>query len=243
MQAPSKKQNNRQRGFTLIELLVSIFVLSVALSLISAIFLSSFVAQRKVITIENTNSNARALMETLSREVRASRICGNTRRQFSNGYCLNPFNNTGPNELDNRLDIIRNSDNKWISYCVMEYPAGSTRYTVTRVEQTAGSFALDPCNSGTAGLNYLTSSGVQVIRQVGMTGLGRRSGFMTLGVGLATPAAAGYCRDSNGMPVIDVCQPRTTIVLEVESLTQRNNSELTNIKEQTTISQRLIDVP
>ena len=235
------KIQRKARGFTLIEVIVSASLMADAMTTIAVTFLSSFVGQRKVISFEQTNSNARIIMDQLSREIRASRICGNT---GSVRDCKDPANNTPINDVSFRLDIVRNVDRVPISYCIFEYPPGAGIFAAMGRRINNDGFLLDPCDPTDPNVQILNSPEVAVIATTTPFGFRQKSGFITRGVGqnpnLLTP---GDPCENSGTPEIDICQPRTTILLFIQSLTHKDDREKVEVQTQTTISQRFVDIP
>lgn len=231
----------RNKGFTLIEVVVSVTLMAVALSMIGVIFLSSFVAQRKMIAFEQTMSNARVLLDTLSREIRTSKICGNTGGVRT---CEDVSNNTLPGDISTRLDIIRNSDGRAISYCIFENPPGAGTFAALGRAENDELFSVNPCGTGASfpGVEILHSPEVAVLATTTPSGAHKLSGFITEGVG-QTPYLTGDCVNLTGTPKLDTCQPRVTVMLHMQSLTQKSTKEKVEAQFQTTISQRMIDIP
>lgn len=236
-----KIQDSRSAGFTLIEVVVAASLMAVALTMIATIFLSAFVGQRKVIAYEQTNSNGRILMDQLSREIRASQICGDTSRPGADGSCTNPANNTPPNDLSYRLDLIRNTDVIPVSYCIFPYPPGAGIFAALGRRTNTTNFSEDPCNPLDPAVQIVNSPEVAILATTTNTNAHRLSGFITEGIG-QNPPSSGPCRNT-GSPLLDICQPRTTLLLRVQSLTQKEAKEKVDAQLQTTISQRLIDIP
>lgn len=240
------RRNSRRAsgGFTLVEMVVAISLMSAAMVFVSVIFLNSFIGQRKIIASEQANSNARILMDTLSREIRVSTICGNTGGVRA---CKDPNNNTPtpPStdlEPDQRLDIIRASDGVRISYCAIgrvtppppPYDELPHLFTLKRLVNDQW-FSFDPCRYDELNSVPLNSNQVAILRDdPDNRGI---SGFITKGVGQWD--AGGGCSGD----IYDRCQPRVTIVLYVQSLTQKEVKERSEVKAQTTLTQRLIDIP
>lgn len=235
-----KKSNETRRGFTLIEVIVSTALMAVAMTIVSVTFLSSFVGQRKAIAFEHANSNARLIMDQMTREIRASRICGNTGGVRG---CKDPANNTPPNDLSFRLDIIRNIDRTPISYCIFEDPPGAGIYASLGRRINNDDFLLNPCDLTDPNVQTLNSHEVAVLATTTPAGIQRLSGFITKGVGQIPPTDPGDPCYNGPTPEIDICQPRTTLLLYIQSLTQKTASEETEVRLQTTLSQRFVDIP
>ncbi|MDO8557932.1 MAG: type II secretion system protein [bacterium] len=216
-----------QKGFTMIETLVGATLMIVVLTLISVVFLDSIVSQRKVIAFEQASSNARIIMDTLSREIRASTICGNT---GGVRFCTDNGNNSPADTYSKELDIIRSSDNKPISYCIKEYPV-AIPFPFANLHRLVNDidFTQDPCDD--------TNPNVQILNGQEVALLTDDSGFLIRGVG--QPPLGSACPGT----AFDLCQPRATIVLHVQSITQKDFKERQDVRVQTTISQRYIDVP
>lgn len=229
MQSFSKLKTDA--GFTMIEVLVASALMAIAMSLTAVIFLGSFTGQRKVIAAEQAYQNARILIDTLSREIRTSTICGDT---GGIRECADPANNTPTIPASSRsriLDIIRNLDGVHVSYCfkdIIPTPPDPNYYEIWRLVQAGGGFGGNPC---TDPASQLLQSPEVVLLIIG-------SGFITRGVG-QTGGAGSLCPGV----VYDLCQPRVTIMLKAQSITQKVGQEKSEVSVQTTISQRLFDVP
>lgn len=232
-----------QKGFTVIEMIVAASLLVTTMTLVVAIFLNSITGQRKIISFEQASSNARFLMDIVSREIRVSTICGDTAGVRP---CAHANNNTpsiqpGITLADIRLDIIKNeaAGNTPITYCLWRSSPLDDQQLELRRLVNDSDFTLNPCQDiPPAGTQVLNSPEVALL---GFTGGFMTSGFVTQGVG-QSPPGSGACRPATASPQLDICQPRTTIILWVQSVTQKNAVERSDVRIQTTLSQRLIDV-
>lgn len=69
-----KKSARGSAAFTLIELLVAMAVFSIIILAIGGIFTSALKSQRKVLAIQNSQENARFILEYMTKEIRMSEI-------------------------------------------------------------------------------------------------------------------------------------------------------------------------
>src|SRR3989338_7999796 len=164
----------REIGFTVIEMIVSAALLVVAMTLVVAIFLNSITGQRKIISFEQVSSNARFLMDAVSREIRTATICGDT---AGIRPCTHSSNNTPPVQAgvtlpDIRLDIIKSEAgaNTPVSYCVWRTsPLDDKQLELRRLVNDAD-FTLNPCQD-------IPPAGTQTLNSPEVALLGYTGGF------------------------------------------------------------------
>ena len=228
----------KARGFTLIEVVVGSALMAIAMTIIAVIFLDSFVGQRKIIAFEQASSNARVLMDTLSREIRVSTICGDTGGVRPCGHIGNNTPAASPLILSTSLDIIKDIGGGtpvYISYCFRPIAAIPFDYAELRRIVNDENFTKNACDETDPASKVLNSPEVVLLIA--------DSGFITRGIGQSPPGAGQDCQPSSALPAYDICQSRTTIMLHVQSITQRQGKERVDVQAQTTISQRLVDIP
>ncbi len=78
MKIKFKKNNNpvSNAGFTLIEVLVAFLIFSIILTIFSSVFLSSSQLQKRAFNIQQAEENANYILESMTKEIRVSRISG-----------------------------------------------------------------------------------------------------------------------------------------------------------------------
>lgn len=82
-----KKFHKKTGGFTLLELIVAIGVFSAVISASTGIFISTLVAQRKAISLQNVQDNIRFATESMAKEIRTGEnfsVNGETQLNFTN---------------------------------------------------------------------------------------------------------------------------------------------------------------
>lgn len=70
-------KSNTESGFTLIETLAVILIFSVIILIISALFIASLDIQRKAFAIQQASEEANFVLESMTKEIRVSRINNN----------------------------------------------------------------------------------------------------------------------------------------------------------------------
>ena len=128
-------------------------------------------------------------MDTMSREIRASQICGDTSLPGADGSCTNPANDTPPNDLSYRLDLLRNTDTTPISYCIFPYPPGFGTLAALGRRVNTQNFTQDPCDPTDPAVQIMNSPEVAVLASTTAANIHRLSGFITEGIGQSPPAS------------------------------------------------------
>lgn len=215
------------RGVTLLEFVVAGSIFIVLVTFVLVIFLSSLGGQRKVTSVQNVSDNTRFLLNSVAKEVRVATICGRGAAPGTDA-CQDWANNSLPGSLSKRLDIVRKNVTPfaYVSYCV-----DTVNLTLKRLVNTA-TFSRNPCTDPAG--RALNSADVAVEAD---------SGFVIGGLG-QTPPPSGPCRPEGvAGPRLDLCQPRVTILLHVFSRLARSANEEAEAMVQTTLSQRVLDLP
>jgi prepilin-type N-terminal cleavage/methylation domain-containing protein len=70
------KEIKKEKGFTLLETLVTLFVFSVMMVIVGAVFIDSLNMQRKAFNYQQSQENANFALEFMAKEIRVSQISG-----------------------------------------------------------------------------------------------------------------------------------------------------------------------
>lgn len=98
--------SSKSKGFTLIEMVIALAVFSLVISILGSVSVSLIKVQRKAFVLQNTQEAARYILESMSKEIRTSRI---NSEEGSGLTVLNITNSEGET-----LDYQFNNTNKWI---------------------------------------------------------------------------------------------------------------------------------
>ncbi|MFH1667873.1 MAG: type II secretion system protein [Candidatus Komeilibacteria bacterium] len=98
--------SSKSKGFTLIEMVVALAIFSLVISVLGSVSVSLIKVQRKAFVLQNTQEAARYILESISKEIRTSRINSEADSDLT---VLNITNSKGET-----LDYQFDNTNKWI---------------------------------------------------------------------------------------------------------------------------------
>lgn len=104
------KQNYKNKGFTLIETLVALGVFSIVIAIVTNLFAAGLKEQRKSLTLQYLQNDARYILELMSREIRMSRVEADSTKDLLHITAYKPSGTEDVTYSLNNGKIFRNSE-------------------------------------------------------------------------------------------------------------------------------------